>query len=90
MHKASVETDSTSYSIVIKACAQKGDAEKASQWFRWMQEASVQPDVMSYVAILAQVFQFSVGGGGQHHQGAWLPVLGNLYSTVLVNLISQL
>merc|ERR1711998_579665 len=37
---------------VINACAQNGSVKRAEQWFKWMEEAHVQPNVTSYSSVI--------------------------------------
>ena len=73
MQEANLQPNVASYSSVINACAQKGDVEKAQQWFNWMEKANGQPDVTRYSSEypLSCVDQGEIkkGAGGQASAG---------------------
>ena len=49
MEEPHMQPDVKSYSIVINACARRGDVKRAEQWFKCTEEEHRQPDVKAEV-----------------------------------------
>ena len=53
MQQKGLQPDLITYSTVISACGNGGDAERALQLFVEMQQKGLQPDVITYTAVIS-------------------------------------